>query len=57
MKAVAVSLILLAVLCVGAGVQGAMHSSSFTAQLGAFLPAALTLWMAIRVSRECYKSE
>lgn len=57
MKAVAVSLILLAVLCVVAGVQGAMHSSSFAARLGAFLPAALALWMAIRVSRECYKSE
>ena len=57
MKAVAASLILLTLLLAFAGMQGAMHSTSFAARLGAFLPAALTLWMAIRVTGEYNKSK
>lgn len=50
MKAVAVSLFLLAVLMVFAAVQNAMSSG---VNIGAMLPAALVIFMFLRVAREC----
>ncbi len=50
MKAVAVSLFLLAVLMVWATVQ---HALSSGINIGAMLPAAIVIAMFLRVAREC----
>jgi hypothetical protein len=50
MKAVAVSLFLLAVLMVFAAVQDVLNSGI---NIGAMLPAALVIYMFLRVAREC----
>jgi hypothetical protein len=56
MKYAAASLILLTLLMTWAGVRVAMDSTTFAGRVGAFLPAALTLWMANRVTREYYQT-
>jgi hypothetical protein len=53
MKAVAVSLFLLAVLMVFAGVKGFSESTSWAGSCGAFVPAAIVIYMFLRVAREC----
>jgi hypothetical protein len=57
MKYAAASLILLTLLTTWAGVLGVRHSHSIAATLGSLLPAAICLWMTIRVVREHYQTQ
>ena len=57
MKAEAVSLFLLAVLMVFAGVLGVMHSTSWAGSLGVLVLPATIVYMFLRVARECRQLE
>lgn len=57
MKAVAVSLFLLAVLMVFATVMGFTSSDSWAGGVGALVPAAIVIYMFLRVARETRELE
>jgi hypothetical protein len=57
MKAAAVATILLAVLVTMGGVSLAMESTSIAARTGALIPAVVVIYMALRISWDCYKQE
>lgn len=57
MKYAAASLILLTLLTTWAGILGVRNSHSIAATLGSLLPAAICLWMTIRIVREHYQTQ
>jgi hypothetical protein len=57
MKAAAVATILLAALVTVGGVRLAMESTGLARQSGALIPAAVIIYMAARISWDCYKQE
>jgi ABC-type nickel/cobalt efflux system permease component RcnA len=57
MKAVAVSLFLLAVLMVWAAINGISGSDSWAERIGALILPAVAIYMFLRVAKECRELE